>query len=371
MGDSIDTDSLPNTAKAKILVADDSKIVRVTAAKTLGDKFDLVMAEDGEEAWEKLSTDPDIQMVFTDLGMPRLDGFGLIERIRGAENERIRNQPVVVITGAAEDESVKRKVFEVGATDFISKPFKATELVARAEAHVSYRRDKDSLQQSVDVDLLTGALNVKGLHEQLERDVSFVNRHAASLAIIMFELDGFGKIADRVGLPTAERIIKQVATTLLGAVRKEDSVGRIGHDKFVLILPMAKTEAVTTLARRLCNRVESFKLTVSGEALPITMSAGICVAIRGEQTNARNLLQFAEQALRNAQQLGVGEIQLLKQEPGRAEKPEKTLTIDQLLETIAQGKKEITDSQLNAAVQQLLPLVALMSAEQRRQLLAA
>ena len=128
--------------KARILIADDSKIVRVTASKILATQFDVVLAEDGEEAWEKICQDTSIQVVFTDLGMPRLDGYGLIQRIRQAEDEGIRNQPVIVITGAAEEEGVRRKVFELGATDFITKPFKSTEILARAEAHASYQHNQ-------------------------------------------------------------------------------------------------------------------------------------------------------------------------------------------------------------------------------------
>src|SRR4051812_36892559 len=88
--------------KARVLLVDDSKLVRLTATKILATQFDLVLAEDGEEAWQKISEDNTIQVVFTDLGMPKLDGYGLIQRIRQSENEGIRNQPVIVITGAAE-----------------------------------------------------------------------------------------------------------------------------------------------------------------------------------------------------------------------------------------------------------------------------
>src|SRR5690606_16301391 len=106
-----------------------------------------------------------IQVIFTDLGMPKLNGYDLIQRIRQSENEGIRNQPVIVITGAAEEEGIRRRVLELGATDFITKPFKSTEMIARAEAHASYRRDNDSLRENVDIDLLTGALNRAGVNK--------------------------------------------------------------------------------------------------------------------------------------------------------------------------------------------------------------
>lgn len=354
--------------KARVLVADDSKIVRVTASKILGPQFDVVLAEDGEDAWQKICSDDSIQVVFTDLGMPNLDGYGLIQRIRQSENEGIRNQPVIVITGAAEDDSVRRKVFELGATDFITKPFKATEIIARAEAHASYRRDKDNLQKNVDTDVLTGTLNLNGLNKQLEKDVSFVNRHAENLAVILFELDNYKSIYERIGEQTSNRLIKEVATTLLGAIRKEDSVGRYGSEKFILVLPMAKTEGVVILAKRLCERIKSFKISVAGEVIPLTMSAGIATAIKGNHVTAKSLLHSAEQALANAKAVGAGEVQLLKLAHSQPDEVPIIISIDGLLEAINKGKTDLAGDQMEAIIDRLAPLVALMTEEQKRRL---
>lgn len=358
-----------NEPKARVLIADDSKIVRVTASKILETQFDVVLAEDGEDAWQKICTDDSIQVVFTDLGMPKLDGYGLIQRIRQSENEGIRNQPVIVITGAAEDEGVRRKVFELGATDFITKPFKSTEIIARAEAHASYRRDKDSLQKNVDTDLLTGTLNHSGISKQLEKDVSFINRHNENLAVIIFELDGFGAIYERIGEQTSHKIIKEVAATLLGAIRKEDSVGRYASEKFIVILPMAKTEGVVILAKRLCERIKSFKITVGGEVLPLTMSAGIATAIKGQPASTKQMLHTADQALANAKAVGAGEVQLLKLENGRHEEPVVVISVDGLLDAISKGKTDSIQDQMDAIISRLLPLVSLMTEEQKRKLI--
>lgn len=355
--------------QARILIVDDSKIVRITASKILATQFDVVLAEDGEEAWEKICQDQSIQVVFTDLGMPRLDGYGLIQRIRHAEDEGIRNQPVIVITGAAEEEGVRRKVFELGATDFITKPFKATEILARAEAHATYRRDKANLQKSVDIDLLTGTLNRSGLDKQLEKDVSFVNRHAENMAVILFELDGFQTIYKKIGEQAANRIIKQAATILQNAIRKEDSVGRYGMEKFLIVLPMAKAEGVIVLAKRLCERISSFKMTIAGEPFPISMSAGIATARKGNNVSAKGLLNSAEQALINAQALGPGEVQILKLEATRDEDEAAIIvSVDNVLEAISKGSAEISRAELDAVVQKLKPLIALLNETQRQQL---
>ncbi len=370
--------------KPRILVADDSKIVRVTAKRMLAEKFEVVFAEDGEEAWSKLCEDDSIQVLFSDLGMPNLDGYGLIERIRESDDPRIREQAVIVITGAAEDEGVKRKALEVGATDFITKPFKATEIIARAESHVSYRRDKVNLEKNLDVDLLTGTLNKNGLNEQLERDVSFVNRHNENLAVITFELDNFQSILDKIQQPAAEQIIKHVANTLVSAIRKEDSIGRIDLSKFVAVLPMAKQDGVIMLARRLCEKIKTFNFKVAGEVVSLTMSVGIATASKGMQVKAADLLNVSNEALANAKSLGFGEVQILKcdnsQSEGIAKTPKsdqehdesshpEVVSIDASLKAIAEGKSSLSEKQLTIAAAHLQPLVALMSDPQRLKLL--
>lgn len=358
------------TEKPRILLVDDSKMVRVTGQKYLGGKFDLILAEDGEQAWELICADETIQVVFTDLGMPNLDGFGLIERVRQSQDERIRNQPIIVITGASEEEDIRRKVFEVGATDFITKPFKSIELVARAEAHASYRKDKDDLQKNVEIDLLTGALNLKGLQEQLERDISFINRHGENLALVLFELDDFSAIFKRLGKQNSEALIKQTASTLMKAIRKEDSIGRYGVDKFAIILPMAKTEGVILLAKRICQKISSLKMTVAGEAFSVSMSAGVASVRKGSKASAKAILKLSESALENAKKLGPGEVQLLKlEESGTSTRADPLVSIDSVLEQINKGEVEVSSDIMQALIEQLSPLISLMSAEQKQQLL--
>ncbi|MEX1033635.1 MAG: diguanylate cyclase [Cellvibrionaceae bacterium] len=368
MTDSNSAEIQQNAKKPRILVADDSKLVRRTATKILSAKFDLVLAEDGEEAWQKISADNTIQVVFTDLGMPKLDGYGLIQRIRQSEDEGIRNQPIIVLTGAAEEDGVRRKVLELGATDFITKPFSSTEILARADAHASYRRDKASLQKSADIDVLTGALNTSGLHAQLEKDASFVTRHNQNLALIVFELDDFKTTYERVGKQGAEQLVKQVAATIQRTVRKEDSIGRNGVAKFTIILPMAKPEGVIILAKRMCERINGFKMKVGGESLSITMSAGVATANKGSKVVAKELLRSAEQALKNARAVGAGEVQMLKLEANQREESALPLSIDSLLEAISQGKTNTAEGQMEAVLRRLAPLVALMSDKQKQQL---
>jgi len=92
------TDIFNSESKLKILLVDDSKIIRVAVSRILSGQFELLEAVDGEEAWNLLSTDHSIDLLITDIEMPRLDGYGLVERLRAAENPlQLRNLPVMVL----------------------------------------------------------------------------------------------------------------------------------------------------------------------------------------------------------------------------------------------------------------------------------
>lgn len=355
-----------NQIKPKILVVDDSKLVRLTAAKMLSELFELEFAEDGEEGWQKISDDVSIQMVFTDLGMPKLDGFGLIRRVRTSEQERIRNLPMVVITGAADEEDIRRKLFEIGATDFISKPFKATAIIARADAHTTYRSVNDQLQKNSHIDPLTGVLNDRGIHEQLQKDISFINRHSESFAIAVFELDHYQSVFDRIGKKTSDKILQETAKILLGAVRKEDSVGRHGLARFVVLLPMAKAPGVIALAKRICAKIASFKLTVANKSIALSASVGISTVNTGQSTSTSSILVCAEQALSNAQNIGVGEIQFVKFDMDDSLNDIVTLSIDDLLSQIDDGSVVDLNVQFDQITECLAPLFSLMNSDQKK-----
>ncbi len=117
--------------KFTILVVDDSRTVRASINKILRSKYNVVLAEDGEDAWKKLIELHDVSMIVTDIMMPELDGYGLICRIRAALDPEIMNIPIIVIT-SSEDDITRQRAHVCGANDFIVKPVRAANLLERA-----------------------------------------------------------------------------------------------------------------------------------------------------------------------------------------------------------------------------------------------
>ena len=110
-----------------VLVVDDSETVRQVLQLTLSNAgFDVIEAEDGDDALDKLSSAPVVDMLITDLNMPNMDGLELIKKIR--EDKKHRFTPIVMLTTESSEEK-KRAGREAGASGWIVKPFKPEQLL--------------------------------------------------------------------------------------------------------------------------------------------------------------------------------------------------------------------------------------------------
>lgn len=358
--------------KIRVLIIDDSRLIRIAATKMFGSDFDVVLAVDGADGWDIIQRDPDIQVVFTDLVMPEMDGFELLKAVRTCNKPAISSLPVIVATGADNPEVAKQKAISLGATDFITKPFDATAIKARAISYAKFHQTNKSLQEQTTLDLLTGLLNAKGLYRQLAKELSFVARHKASITVMAVEIDAFKDLFIQIGRAGAEAIIKKVGLVLLDAVRKEDTVARDGVASFTVTMPVADGDNALELADRICKTVESFKAKIDGRRLKITVSVGVCVIEPGSESDVDTALDVADQALQGAKQLGQSQIYQMtmrQYQVLQAERAKENLSIDRLLTQISNGQHTEVVPCLDVALERLAPLLVLMSNEQKQRVI--
>ena len=88
--------------KPRVLICDDSRIVRASISQHLRDRFELREVTDGEAAWQAILLDSSVRVVISDLTMPKVDGFELLNRVRSSKVQRIRELPMVIISGEEE-----------------------------------------------------------------------------------------------------------------------------------------------------------------------------------------------------------------------------------------------------------------------------
>ncbi|NOX76617.1 MAG: diguanylate cyclase [Gammaproteobacteria bacterium] len=299
----------PAALKPHILIVDDSPTIRVSLNRAVQGEFLPVEAEDGEQAWEFISSDERIEILITDLSMPRLDGYKLIERIRNSIVGRIRNIPIIVVTGA-DDTAAREKAFAAGANDFVTKTCDRVELQARLRAHQKLAQtiraleaSQRELREQVNTDALTALPNRRFFDQLANREMSLMRRQEEHFAVLMMDIDHFKIVNDTYGHPAGDHVLKQVARILAVTAREEDTVARIGGEEFVVGSPYTNRLAAMVLAERLRKAVESLKIEFEGVVIPITISIGIAqLSQDGELLDA--LIAAADKRLYIAKQKG-------------------------------------------------------------------
>jgi two-component system cell cycle response regulator len=115
--------------RSRVLVVDDSAVIRKAISRVLDSDYDLLEANNGEAGWEALKQNGDLGVVISDVQMPKLDGYGMICRIRADSDPKVRDLPVIVIT-SAEDDITRERAYACGANDFILKPIDSDQLLS-------------------------------------------------------------------------------------------------------------------------------------------------------------------------------------------------------------------------------------------------
>lgn len=301
--------TLAEKDKPLILIVDDSPTIRMSLKRAVQDEFQSLEAEDGEAAWKLLLAEADIELLITDLTMPHLDGFGLIQRLRENHAARMQNLPVIVVTGA-DDTAARERAFHAGANDFLTKDSDRIELLARLRAHLKLAQTIRQLEASqrelraqANTDPLTGLANRRFFDEIAGKELSLMRRQQDYFSVLMIDIDHFKAVNDTYGHPAGDEILKRVAATLSGNLREEDTVARIGGEEFVVCSPATNRLASIVLAERLRKAVESLVIEFDGQRIPVTISLGIALRpLDGD--DLQMLLGVADERLYRAKEEG-------------------------------------------------------------------
>lgn len=302
-------------SKPRILAVDDSRVMRKSMSKILGNNYDVVEAKDGEDAWTLLTNDQSFQVVFTDLSMPYLDGYGLLARIRESENARMREMPVIIITGQGDSDVAKQEALTKGASDFISKPFESIQLRARANAHVRHEQTtrklseaSAKLERQATIDALSGLGGQRYFCKSAEETLSYVKRHGGQFVLLRMDIDGFDTIFIQNGKRVAAYILRTIGQMLSKTMRREDKVARIGLAKFAMMLQSTPLEEATHLAQRMQNNINELAFNIGNTTLRITTSFGLLEPKIDKKSDINKLILETEACLNKAIKTGGDQI---------------------------------------------------------------
>jgi diguanylate cyclase (GGDEF)-like protein len=289
--------------KPHVLVADDSKVIRKAVSKILGNDFELIEAEDGESAWDQLGKDGSIEVLMTDIEMPRLDGYGLICRVRAADHNHLRELPIIVITGA-EDDVTRERAYACGATDFITKPIDGVQLLARARAHAKLDEAvrklgemESTLEQQTSNDPLTQLRSQRYIFERGEQDLSFAKRRGTELSVVRLDVDNFRALYDAHGDELCNQLIVWVSKIVQSCTRTEDTTARMRGAHFTVLMPGTAPTAAAVVAERIRTSIAAKPFSHAGVTVSVTASVGLVTLGRIKADNFQELMHAAERNL--------------------------------------------------------------------------
>ena len=296
-------------ADNRILIADDDSISqRILNSLLLKWGYNVTVASDGEEAFRVLSGVDAPRLAILDWMMPRMEGIEICRRIR-----EFADRPYIytlLLTGRSEKQDLLRGL-ELGADDYLTKPFDAQEL--RARLHVGHRilKLQDSLLSSQEEllfrathDALTSVYNRAAVLDAIDRERSRQTRDKRPFAVILLDLDHFKKINDTHGHLAGDIVLKGAARRMLASVRSYDFVGRYGGEEFLILAPGADRMVSLALADRVRSAIESEPFRTERSDLRVTASLGVAVSDPGLSLDPNALLRLADKALYCAKQNG-------------------------------------------------------------------
>lgn len=283
----------------KVLIVDDSRVIRVAAKKILRDTYALAEAGDGAEAMQVLARETDVAVVLSDLSMPNMGGMELLTRLRASSENYLQDIPVIIVTGAEDDDGTRDKAMSAGANDFITKPFDQAQLLACIEAQIGKTGNKapetpaapELVAPPVPApevipapvpeacttnDAVTGLLNMRGFQSQGKQAIAYSVRHRTDLALIVIEPDQIETLDESPEKnTTGTDVVREIAGIIRRNIRCEDIAARIDGYRFAVLSPGANSIGARRLARRVCSEIAEWRCPAPAMVNRITLSAGV------------------------------------------------------------------------------------------------
>lgn len=296
-----------NCSKERILLVDDdeSNLLIVQEALAKGG-YDIQSLRDGKQALELIQKwNP--HLVILDVSMPGLNGLELLKSIR----LKLKYISVIFLSARAETQDIVLGL-DAGADDYICKPFKVEELLARVRAQLRIKSLQDQLtnanaklKQQVDIDDLTGLYNMRSLYERLDKEISRCQRFKGSIAVIMMDMDFFKTVNDNNDHLFGSYVLAEVGKIVRANVRRFDHAARYGGDEFLIILSEVNLRGAIIFCERLRRSIQNHHFVNKQNQADLTCSMGLAILSENEaEIDARELVKIADKALYEAKAQG-------------------------------------------------------------------
>ncbi len=303
------------TDQPYILVVDDDPNITKMVSLTLGHiGYHVITVSSGEEALKHCNKKTP-HLVLLDMNMPGIGGLKTLENIK-ANSEFIS---VIFLSGESETDTVI-KGLNMGADDYIKKPFHPSELVARVRAQIRIKDLTDrlsvankKLQALAETDDLTGLFNMRNLYQKLNSEIKRAKRFDRYVGVVMMDMDHFKTVNDSNDHLFGSFVLKEVGGLIKKCIREVDIPARYGGDEFIMVLCETHQTGAEIFGERLRRSIKMHTFDNGYFQMKLTCSIGIALVSPKNigEFEAETLVKYADQALYMSKNKGRDQVHVL------------------------------------------------------------
>jgi diguanylate cyclase (GGDEF)-like protein len=272
--------------------------------------YQVITAANGLEALEKLENE-NVQIALSDIMMPKMDGFELIKRIRA--NPALKSIYLILITARIQ-EGDRVRGLDLGADDYITKPFSFSELLARVRVGTRVVQYQQHLEYQSQIDSLTGLFNRRAFEKKIHEEFERSKRYHNPLSVLIFDLDNFKNINDTYGHHGGDTALVKISETLREMTRQSDFSARFGGEEFVMILPETDQDNAFQVANKIHGAVRSSSFGTTNRPFALTVSIGVSSSSTRAYSTWREMLDDADKAMYLAKNTGKDRVEIWEPE---------------------------------------------------------
>jgi len=259
--------------EASLLLVDDDPSVIQVLSRILSDYTTVRFATSGTDAL-LLSKQARPDLILLDAQMGDMSGLQVCESLKA--DPSLADVPVIFVSSHQES-ALEVAVLEMGAVDFIRKPFNAQQVLARVNTQLKLKRLSDDLRRLSRVDALTGLPNERAFAETMSREIARAEEAGKDIALVLFEADFFQSFEALYDRKAADACLAAIGDALRRSVRRPgDFAMKLDRERFALVLPDTSANDALHVANRVLREVEALDISHQGSAVSrhVTCSAG-------------------------------------------------------------------------------------------------